>query len=60
MLGVTFEWEGNDVIIRSLYGRRIYTVPNAKKAYYDGEEIVVIGNFYNKIRFTKDGIRRYC
>lgn len=60
MVGVTFEWSGKDVIVRSLYGRHIYTVPNAKKAYYDGEDIVVIGNFYNKIRFTKDGIRRYC
>lgn len=56
MLGVTFEWEGNDVVIRSLYRRRIYT----KKAYYQDEDIIVIGNFYNKIRFTKDGIRRYC
>lgn len=60
MLGVTFEWENQDIIIKSLYGRHIYTVHDAKKAYYEGEDIVVIGKFYNKIRFTKDGIRRYC
>ncbi|MBR2922772.1 MAG: hypothetical protein IKC10_05575 [Alphaproteobacteria bacterium] len=58
-IGVGFEWVGKDVIIRSLSGNYLYTVKNAKTAYYQGGDVIVRGNSYETILFTADGIRRY-
>ena len=58
-IGVGFEWVGKDVVIRSLSGNYLYTVKNAKTAYYQGSDIIVRGSSYETLLFTVDGIRRY-
>ena len=57
--GVSFEWIGKDVIIRSLSGNYLYTVKNAKTAYYQGSDIIVRGNCYETIRFSSTGTRSF-
>lgn len=47
----TFEWNGANVVIRTLPSKNYYrTVLNAKDAYHDGAAIVVIGACNEVIR----------
>lgn len=58
-MGIRFEWVNNDVIIRSLSGNYLYTVRFARDAYHSGDDIIVIGNTMNRIRFDKHGFRHF-
>lgn len=58
-IGVGFEWVGKDVVIRSLSGNYLYTVKNAKTAYYQDGYIIVRGNCYETIKISPNGIRSF-
>lgn len=57
MSGVTFEWSGNNVIVRRLNGNYIMTVRNARDAYHSGSDVVVIGSSYETITFDAHGFK---
>ncbi len=59
MTGVTFEWSGNDVIVRKINGNYLTTVRCAKDAYHSGSDVIVVGSSYQIIRFDAQGFRHF-
>lgn len=58
-MAIRFRWQGSDVVIETISGNYLYTVRQARDAYHDGSDIVVISNTMSRIRFTKEGIRKF-
>lgn len=58
-MAIKFEWQGADVIIKTNTNNYLYTVKNARNAYHEGQDIMVISSAMSQIRFTKDGIRHF-
>ncbi|MCQ2562015.1 MAG: hypothetical protein MJ158_00100 [Alphaproteobacteria bacterium] len=58
-MAIKFEWSGSDVLIKTITGNQLYTIRQARDAYHDGSDIVVISSTMSQIRFTKDGIRKF-
>lgn len=58
-MAVRFRWDGPDVIIETSSGNYLYCVDDAHDAYHDGDDIIVISKEMSKIRFTKNGIRKF-
>lgn len=57
--GITFEWVGQNVIIKSFSGAKLYTVQNARSARFEGENIIVRGNCFETIKFSPNGTRSF-
>ena len=61
-IGVKYEWvNGNkDIAIFSLSGNHLYTVRNARVAFYNSDgSITVRGNAFETIKFSPNGIRSF-
>lgn len=58
-MAIRYKWQGNDVVIETVTGNYLYKVSNARDAYHDGTDIVVVSSTMSYIKFTKDGIRRF-
>jgi len=61
-IGVKFEWVngGKDVVIRSLSGNYLYTVQNARVAFYNSDgSITVRGNAFETVKISPNGIRSF-
>ncbi len=57
-MAVRFEWSGNNVIVRTVFGNYCGTVVQARDAYHDGDSVVVISNTGQQVVFSPNGIRR--
>lgn len=58
-MAIRYKWQGNDVIIETISGNYLYKVSHARDAYHDDGDIVVISDTMHRIRFTKEGIRKF-
>ena len=58
-MAIRFRWKGADVIIETISGNYLYTVGQARDAYHEGQDVIVISPTMSRIRFTKDGIRKF-
>lgn len=61
-IGVKFDWVngGKDVVILSLSGNHLYTVRNARVAFYNSDgSITVRGNAYETVKISPNGIRSF-
>ena len=58
-MAIRFRWQGSDVVIETISGNYLYKVRQARDAYHEGSDIVVISNTMSRIRFTKEGIRKF-
>ncbi len=56
-MAVRFKWQGEHVVVETIYGNYCGRVMYAKDAYHDGNKVVVISNTGQQVVFSGNGIR---
>lgn len=58
-MAIRYRWQGLDVVIETVSGNYLYKISNARDAYHNGGDIVVVSAKMRNIRFTPNGTRKF-
>lgn len=58
-MAIRYRWQGSDVVIETVSGNYLYKISNARDAYHNGGDIVVVSAEMRNIRFTPNGTRKF-
>ena len=56
-MAVRFKWQGEHVVVETIYGNHCGRVMYAKDAYHEEDKVVVISNTGQQVVFSGNGIR---